>query len=197
MKLLKTLGLALAFAGITFAAKAQSSTEQAFHLSIGLNGGLPIGEIKTNYSYSLGGLLQADIPVYSVKKLFVTISAGYTSIVGAGTLTGETIAGPTLTSYTYTPANIELLPVKFGLKYFVSSRIFLQGEAGVTLLLDKSDVSETHSMAFAYAPQIGYRLPLASGSVIDAGFVYDAVTGFSENDTNKISLLQLRVSYGF
>ncbi len=84
---LKISALALAFAAFTFSAKAQTTTttstttttQTGVRYSIGVDGGLPIGNFKDANHWILGGSVQADIPVLS-NQLFVTVNAGYDNV---------------------------------------------------------------------------------------------------------------------
>jgi len=198
----KISALILAFAGITLGAKAQSTsgpastatsttTSHGVILSIGADAGLPTGNFHDYYKWNLGGSLQADIPV--VNQLFVTVNAGYDHFFAkdinyTDANNNLTVKGPAL----------ELLPVKAGLKFFPVSNFYIQGEAGASFLLNKSDVNDDKSAAFVYAPQVGVQFPLGGKSYIDAGVRYEGTTKFnSAVDNSKVNFLGLRVAYAF
>jgi len=188
---LKISTLILAFAAFTFSAKAQTTsptttTSNGVRFSIGVDAGVPTGKLSDNYKWNLGGSLQADIPV--ANQLFVTVNAGYDNIFGKKNIDGTGIDA----------TNIQLLPVKAGLKFFPVANFYIQGEAGVAFLLNKSDVNDNKSAAFVYAPQVGYQFQLGGKSYIDAGVRYEASTKFDSNiDDSKVSFFGLRVAYGF
>ncbi|WP_214073699.1 outer membrane beta-barrel protein [Mucilaginibacter sp. dw_454] len=189
----KITALVLAFAGLTLGAKAQTTptsttTATGIRYSIGVDAGIPTGHLSDGYNWNLGGSLQVDIPVAS--KLFVTVNAGYDNIFAKDvTVAGITAKGP----------NIQLLPVKAGLKYFLVNNFYVQGEAGATFLLNKSDLAGADkSTLFTYAPQLGYQFALGGSSYIDAGVRYEASTKLVSNDDNsKVNFFGLRVAYGF
>ncbi|MCO5935563.1 hypothetical protein NAF17_08425 [Mucilaginibacter sp. RB4R14] len=193
---LKIATLVLAFAGLSFAAEAQTTTstststttKSGIRYSIGVDAGIPVGGLKDTYKWNLGGSVQADIPVAS--QLFVTVNAGYNNIFGKKDVAG--IAGNDV-------ADIKLLPVKAGLKYFVVPNFYVQGEAGAAFLLNSKDTYNDKAVAFVYAPQIGVQFPVsASGNFIDAGVRYEATTKFnSAYENSKPSFLGVRVAYGF
>jgi hypothetical protein len=192
---LKISALVLAFAGLTLGAKAQTSTTSTTKtstssngviLSIGVDAGIPTGKLSDSYNWNIGGSVQADLPV--AQNLFVTVNAGYNSIQGK-----KNIAGSGLDA-----TNIQLLPVKAGLKYFVVPHFYVQGEAGAAFALNKSDVGFDKSAAFVYAPQIGYQFPISGKSFIDAGVRYEASTKFNSNiEDSKVNFFGLRVAYAF
>ena len=190
----KISAIALAFAAFTLSAKAQSTTPSTttsttsggVRFSIGVDAGIPTGNLSNRYDWNLGGSLQADIPV--ANNLFVTVNAGYDNIFGKKNIDGT---GLDIT-------NIQLLPVKAGLKYFIVKDFYVQGEAGAAFLLNKSNLGDNNSTAFVYAPQIGYQFQLGGKNFIDAGVRYEATTKLnSDVDNSKVNFIGLRVAYGF
>jgi hypothetical protein len=190
---LKITALVLALAGFTLSAKAQTNptstktTASGIRYSIGVDAGIPTGKLSDNYNWNLGGSLQADIPVAS--QLFVTVNAGYNNIFGKDVTVGAvTVKAP----------NIQLLPVKAGLKYFPVQNFYIQGEAGAAFVLNKTKIGADNSTAFIYAPQIGYQFALGGSNYIDAGVRYEASTKLtSAVDDSKVNFVGLRVAYGF
>lgn len=191
----KISALILAFAGLALGAKAQTSststskttTSNGVILSVGVDAGIPTGKLSDAYNWNLGGSVQADIPVIQ-HQLFVTVNAGYNNIFGKNNIDGTGLDA----------TNIQLLPVKAGLKFFPISNFYVQGEAGAAFLLNKSDLNDDKSAAFIYAPQIGYQFALGGKSYIDAGIRYEASTKFnSAVDNSKVNFFGLRVAYAF
>jgi hypothetical protein len=191
---LKISALVVAFAGFAFGAKAQtttatskSTTSNGVILSVGVDAGIPTGKLNDSYDWNLGGSVQADIPVIS-HQLFVTVNAGYNNIFGKKNIDGSGIDVP----------NIQLLPVKAGLKFFPVSNFYIQGEAGAAFALNKSDLGFDNSAAFIYAPQIGVQFPLSGKSYIDAGVRYEGSTKFNSSiEDSKVNFVGLRVAYAF
>jgi len=192
---LKISALVLAFAGFAFGAKAQtttttsktSTTSNRVILSVGVDAGIPTGKLNDSYNWNLGGSIQADIPVVQ-HQLFVTVNAGYNNIFGKKNIDGTGIDA----------TNIQLLPVKAGLKFFPINNFYIQGEAGAAFLLNKSDLNDDKSAAFVYAPQVGVQFPLGGKSYIDAGVRYEGTTKFnSAVDNSKVNFIGLRVAYAF
>jgi len=203
---LKISALALAFAAFAFSAKAQTTTTTTstttttptgVRYSIGVDGGLPIGNFKNGYNWSIGGSVQADIPVVS-NQLFVTVNAGYDNFFGKKDVTTTIISPEGSVTATANVPNIQTLPVKAGLKFFPVPNFYIQGDAGVAFALNKSTVGFDKSAAFVWAPQIGYQFQLGGGNYIDAGVRYESTSNFvtDENDS-KVKFVGLRVAYGF
>jgi hypothetical protein len=194
---LKIATLVLAFAGLSVAAKAQTTTtttststttttSNGVRYSIGVDAGIPTGNFNNAYKWNLGGSVQADIPVAS--QLFVTVNAGYNNVFGEKNIGGTGVNVP----------NVQLLPVKAGLKYFPISNFYVQGEAGAAFLLNKADYFNDKSTAFVYAPQVGVQFPVSGSSFIDAGVRYEATTKYSSAFNNsKVNFVGVRVAYGF
>jgi len=192
---LKITTLALVFAGFAFGAKAQtapanqskSTGSDGVVLSVGVDAGIPTGNLSNGYNWNIGGSVQADIPVIP-QQLFVTVNAGYNSIQGKTNAYGTGL----------TATNIQLLPVKAGLKFFPVSHFYIQGEAGAAFLLNRSDIGFENSAAFIYAPQIGYQFPLGGKNYIDAGVRYEGSTNFTSNNNNsQVNFVALRLAYAF
>jgi len=195
----KISAILLAFTALTYTAKAQTTTPatatssgsgnaNAVRFSIGVDGGIPTGKLSDTYKWNIGGSVQADIPV--VQNLFLTINAGYNSIEGKKNLN--------INGTNFNATNIQLLPAKVGLKYFLVPNFYVQGEAGAAFLLNKSDLGDDKSAAFIYAPQIGYQFHIGGNSYIDAGVRYEASTKLnSAVDNSKVNFFGLRVAYGF
>ena len=192
---IKISALVLAFAGLAMGAKAQTTTpasktttSNGVIFSVGVDAGIPTGKLNDSYNWNLGGSVQADIPVVQ-RQLFVTVNAGYNNIFGKKDIGG--VSGLDAT-------NIQLLPVKAGLKFFPVSNFYIQGEAGAAFLLNKSDLDDDKSAAFIYAPQIGVQFPLGGKSYIDAGIRYEGTTKFNSLvDDSKVNFIGLRVAYAF
>lgn len=191
---IKISALVLAFAGLSLGANAQTSTSTTSStttsngviLSVGVDAGIPTGKLSDSYNWSIGGSIQADFPV--APKLFVTVNAGYNSIQGKKNIDGTG----------FDATNIQLLPVKAGLKYFLVDKFYVQGQAGAAFLLNKSNLDDNKSAAFIYAPQIGYQFALGGKNYIDAGVRYEASTKFDSGvDNSKVNFFGLRVAYAF
>jgi hypothetical protein len=189
---IKITTLVVALAAFTLGAKAQTNststkTSNGIRYSIGVDAGIPTGSLADSYNWNLGGSVQADIPVAT--QLFVTVNAGYNNIFGKDvTVAGITAKAP----------NIQLIPVKAGLKFFPVENFYIQGEAGAGFLLNKKDIGADNSTVFVYAPQLGYQFPLSGSNYIDAGVRYEGTTKLNSSfDDSKLNFVALRIAYGF
>lgn len=161
---------------------AESPKKSGIILSIGPDAGIPIGSFKDSYDWNLGGSIQADFPVVE-DKLYVTVNAGYTNFFAKDDLAAIT-------------EDLQLIPLKAGLKYFPVDNFYLQGEAGTSLIANKEDVLADKSATFVYAPQIGYQFQLGGNNYIDAGVRFEGNTKFIDNGKSN-NFLGLRVAYAF
>ena len=189
-KSIKTSVYTLAMLSIfTASTKAQDSQPQidkgksAFKLSVGPELALPVGNFSDRYNWAIGGSVQGELPILK-DELFVTLNAGYLNYFKNDDFGGTN------------KSDLQLIPVKAGLKYFPISNFYVQGEAGAAFLANKSDVGATKSSVFVYAPQIGYQFNLGSASAIDAGVRFEGNSKFTNNGNTNNSF-GLRVAYLF
>ena len=153
-------------------------------LSVGPDFGLPIGNFAGSYSWIFGGSVQADIPIFP--GIFITATAGYKDAFVKNN-EGTDFPG----------RNLQLIPVKAGLKYYVlSNLLYVQGQAGVTFLGNKSDAFADRSSGFTWSPQLGTSLKLTRTTYIDAGFYFEQTHSYWNTRTN-LSMLGLRLAYSF
>jgi hypothetical protein len=174
--------LLLTIIGLTTTASAQTSnvkTQSGIILSAGVESGISTGSFRDNQKWSIGGSLQADLPVYD--QLYVTINAGYRNFFGKNN-----------------QADLQLLPMLAGIKYFPVSHFYIQAAAGTGFVLNKSDFNYQKTAAFLYVPQIGVQLPVGGKNYIDAGVRYEGSTKYTSSAANsKVSSIGLRVAYTF
>jgi hypothetical protein len=149
-------------------------------LSAGVESGLPVGKLNNNYNWNFGGSIQADFPIIQ-DQLYATLNTGFTNIYAAN-----------ITKAT----DIQLIPVKAGLKYFPVKNFYIQGEAGASFIANKSDLNATKSAAFVYAPQVGVLFNVGGKNYIDAGVRYESNSKFYTNG-NSNNFIGLRVAYAF
>ena len=189
MKTTRKIGVVTALlVSLAFASRAQTSTppvktssDNEWRLSVGPEAGLPLGNFSNGYNWIFGGSAQLDIPI--VHSLYVTVNAGYDNVFAKN---GEN-TGP----------NLQLIPLKAGLKYFfVGDLVYVQAQAGATILANKTDAFADKSAGFTYAPQVGVLLKLAPKNYLDIGFRFEGTSSFYNNGSS-LNTLGLRVAYTF
>lgn len=191
MKTTRKIGIVTALlVSFAFASKAQtntgngnaaaSSSGKEWRISVGPETGIPTGNYSNAYGWFFGGSAQLDIPVYH--DLYVTVNAGYDDLVAKKNI-------PNI--------NVQVIPVKAGLKYFFwKDLVYVQGQAGVTFLGNKTDLNADKSAAFTYTPQVGVLLKLAPKNYLDLGFRWEQTNAFYDGGSH-LSTLGLRVAYSF
>src|SRR4051812_46466586 len=116
--LLKNLSIILFFAGL-HSANAQSNGTSApvaekIIYSVALDAGSATGNFNDSHRYSLGGSLQADIPI--AKNVYATVNAGYQNFFGRSNINGTTLSA----------SDLHLVPVKAGIKVFPFNILYIQ-----------------------------------------------------------------------
>lgn len=170
---------------IMFNVHAQVSQNSKFSVSSSAELGLPIGHLSKHYDWSLGGSVEVE---YSVNDRFrLTYNMGYFNLFANK---NEIAFNNNLYN-----RDLHLMPIQFGLKYFVVKAFFMQCEGGASFLLNKSDGGPDKSSVFNYSSQIGYRINLRNEH-----FMYIALkwTGNSKYTDQGASnhILGLKVAYG-
>jgi hypothetical protein len=166
-------------------AKAQTTDKtetygSGIRLSISADGGIPVGTLKNGFGWDLGGSLQADFPIIK-DQFYATINSGYNDFFSKN---GSNLP------------NLNMIPIKGGLKYFPLKNFYIQGEAGASFVTNKNDFGFNNSAVFVYAPQVGVLFGLGGKNFIDAGFRFEGNSKFTDPG-NTNNFLTLRVAYSF
>ncbi|WP_229688764.1 outer membrane beta-barrel protein [Puia dinghuensis] len=183
--LLVSLSLASQAQTTTSGNSSSGTTGKEWRISVGPDAGIPLGDFSNEYNWNFGGSAQVDIPI--IKSLYVTVNAGYQNFFVKNGSFADNVADK----------NLQLIPVKAGLKYFfLGDLLYVQGEAGASFLANKSDVGASNAAAFVYAPQVGVLLKLAPKNYIDVGFRFEGTSSFYNGGSSN-NFLGLRVAYAF
>ena len=168
---MKKVLLALAIiAGTAFTTFAQTKSGDSGKFSIGVEGGLPLGNIKNGYNFVLGGSVKYELPIAA--STWFTVSAGYNSF------------HPKSEFKDLGAESIGFVPVKVGIKYYLEQGFFAEGQVGAAF-----GTKSGTGTAFAYSPGVGYTFD----GGFEAGVRYE---GFSKSG-GTISQLGLRLAYRF
>ena len=150
---------------------ATTATPSPWHLSIGIEPGIPTGNATDISSFEIGGTARLQ---YNADKSFaVMLTAGYYDFMGK--------TDPNNSSVKFT--SLEMVPVKVGAKYYAAPMFYIDGEAGFGF-----DMNYENHTKLILSPGIGYD----SGS-LDIGLRYENYSG----NNNSFGLIGLRVAYGF
>lgn len=184
-----TLAIVLA-AGVSTYAQTTTTTSSAkvatdgrpdgVLLSVGPEVGLPVGSLKDGYNWSLGGSVQAELPVVK-RSLYVVLNAGYNNFFAKNDIADL--------------KDLQLIPVKAGLKFYPYKGLYVQGTAGASFVANKGDVGATKSAAFVYSPQIGYLIPLGKSNYLDAGVKFESTAKLTDGGSTG-NFFGVRVAYG-
>lgn len=167
----KILLAAALLVGVSFTTFAQSNDEGG-KFSIGLEGGVPVGDASDAYNAVVGGSLKYQLPIATSTSF--TISAGYSAFLGKDNYLNLGIKAPSYTA----------VPIKAGLKYHFSEGFYGEGQVGVAI-----GTKSGAKTGFAYAPGVGYDF----GGGVDIGVRYEgwAYSGGS------ISQVAARLAFSF
>ncbi len=161
----KVLLATMLFVGIAVSGFAQKGGS---NFSVGVEAGLPVGDVSNAYNFVIGGSLKYEAPIATGTNF--TLTAGYSSFQG------KTVAGFKF------PA-IGFIPVKAGIKYFLADAFYGEAQLGAAFSTQSGG-----GTAFAYSPGIGYKF----SDVIDLGVRYEA---WSKNGTT--SQIGARLGFSF
>jgi len=169
----KWITSAFAAVAILFASNVNAQTKSnpgdIWRLGIGVEGGIPTGNLSSFSNFDLGGTARLQ---YDTKSdLSFMLTSGYYNVFA------KEING-------FKPTDVGIVPVKAGVKIFASENIYFSGEAGVGL-----ETNYAKNTKFIVSPGIGY----ANYKGLDIGLRYENFSGQSDN----YGLVGLRVAYGF
>jgi hypothetical protein len=168
------------------AARAQFSSK--VQLSMGPDVGVVTGTLANTHSAMFGGSVQVAVPLN--KRLNFTIAGGYNYFLGK--LQSEA-QPPNIPEVNY--IGVKSVPAKLGLKYYLSSMLFAQAEAGAAFFSGTPRTSYETGTAFVYSPQIGVDWPTGSHRFITS-LRYQS-TFPKANNAVKVSFLALHAGFRF
>lgn len=150
---------------------AQSDSKLRF--SVGPELSFATGSFSETHSIGIGGTVQAEV---SLKEhAYATATFGLIAYNGKSSGAGYKFKGETI------------LPLRVGVKYFLSGGIYGAAQLGVGFL-----GGFYTGTSFAYSPQIGYEFRTNHDKALDASFKYD---GYSKNGT--LGAIGFRLAYRF
>jgi hypothetical protein len=185
---LKKIIYLIAFIGFTLGAKAQNvAIADTTRISLGVDASIPGGNFGNSYTVGAGASFQVDVPL--TEKLYFTANLGFNSF-----FPNNAIATNPYAINNVKLNNMNLVPLKVGLKYFLIRTFYIQGEAGESLLLNKTGIYALNSTAIVFAPQLGIVFKLKNKNYIDAGIRYEFLQSFY-GDGAYNHYLAARVAY--
>ncbi|MDR3694011.1 hypothetical protein [Mucilaginibacter sp.] len=177
-KVSKLLALAFTAAALflTSSVKAQTTPPNAWRLGIGIEGGIPTGNLKDFSKFDLGGTARLQ---YGLSKdVALTLTSGYYNFFARSS--SATIDGIT---YTTKPSDLGVVPVKAGIKAFFAGGLYVGAEAGAGF---ETDYAKNTKLILS--PGLGYAT-----KNLDVGVRYENFSGSGDS----YGLVGLRIAYGF
>ena len=159
---------------------AQSTPKSALRLGIGVEGLLPVGNLHDVSNVGLGITPRLQYGV--ADNLALTLTSGYYNFFGKE-----------LDNTAFKTKSYGMIPVKLGIKAFVSQNIYLSGEVGAGFEtsgfgeLKDGPEYDTNTKLLA-SPGIGW-----ANQKWDIGARYENYSGQS----NNFGTVGLRIAYGF
>ena len=176
---MKKVIFTLAIATVAFTANAQDKkSDKEFKFSVGVEAGLPLGDLKEGSSFGIGGSVMGEYA--AAESLGLTLSAGYLTFSGKTIdVDGESFKSPSL----------NLIPVLVGAKYHFNDKFYGHAQLGMTFASVKVEGVSASTSAFTYAPTIG----VTPSENIDISVKYQAYS----KGGGTTSFVGLRVAYVF
>lgn len=132
------------------------------------------GSFGNEFSMGFGGSGKFEVPFTA--SLYGTANAGFVSFYRKKNLNGTR------------GSNKSYVPLKAGLKYYFNRSLFVSGEVGASIGIQKNA-----GVAFAWAPEAGFMIPLTERHAVSVGLRYERWARIGGN----INQTGLRVAYQF
>ena len=152
---------------------AQKNSDNKFRFSAGPEIGFASGTFNNTNSIGIGATIQGEFNVASATNF--TLTTGYLSYAGRSAGAG----------IKYKAAGV--LPLKAGIKYFLSSGFYSAAQLGAGLF------NNGRGTALAYTPMLGYEFTTKTDKAVDASIKYD---GYAVNG-GSFGSVGLRLAYRF
>ncbi|MFA6083017.1 hypothetical protein [Mucilaginibacter sp.] len=175
----KLLAAAFTAAAIFFGTNvnAQSTPKSALRFGVGVEGLLPTGNLRDVSNVGIGGTARLQYGV--ADNLALTLTSGYYNFFGKEIVSGADTKYP----------SVGLVPVKAGIKAFISQNIYLSGEVGAGFeTRDVYEGQDGKDVKLIASPGIGW-----ANQKWDVGARYENFSGQS----NNYGTVGLRIAYGF
>ena len=157
---------------ITTNVNAQTTEKSAWRLGIGVEGGIPTGDIGSDFM--LGGT--ARLQYGASDNLAITLTSGYYNFFGE-----ELPNNPDR-------YDVGIVPVKAGVKAFFTDNLYFGAEAGAGF-----NTSEGGTTKLILAPALGW-----ADQHWDVGVKYENFSGNNKTNVDyNFGVIGLRVAYGF
>lgn len=162
---------------------SQITTLSDAELGFAVDAAVPMSGLKATQKTGVGGSIKFAYTIYN-STVAPSFQAGFLSFSGKPLPDSQTL----FLKDTYKP--LLFIPVKFGLRYTFSHGIYVEPQAGASIILAENDMGEANnSTGFTYAFNVGFQtLP-----GIDISARYESVN-FSNG---AVSMVGIRIGYHF
>jgi len=164
---------------------AQTTPANKLRFGIGVEAGIPTGDIHDYSKFELGGTGRLQYGVNN--NVALTLTSGYYNFFGKTYTSSVTTPTGTATS-TFKARSLGMIPVKAGVKAFVSDGFYLSGEAGAGFEVHPTIDGGDKNTKLILSPGLGYAT-----KSWDIGARYENFSG----QGNNYGLVGLRLAYGF
>jgi hypothetical protein len=167
----KLIAIAVAAVAIFFATnvKAQTTEPNKWRFGIGVEGGIPTGDIKDYSKFDLGGTARLQYGV--AKNVGLTLTSGYYNFFADAA--AKAVGGK----------DVGIVPVKVGAKFFFNSPIYFGAEAGAGF-----ETNYSKNTKLILSPGLGW-----ANKSWDIGVRYESLSGQDDN----YGTVAVRLAYGF
>ena len=163
--------LCSAFASVAIAQNTPANI-RGFKVAGGINVAIPANNLKS-YSIGVGADLLAQ---YGISSSFgITGDVGYTTLF------------PDNDAKALGIRDLQIVPIRLGVRYYPSSSFYLDAKAGLGLLSSKGLDNQNKTTAYSFGG--GFM----ASPKLDLGLTYD---GYS-NDGSSLGLVNIRLGYFF
>jgi hypothetical protein len=176
IKITAVLLVMIAFLSTT-TAEAQSIGDGKLRFGIGVDGLIPVGNLSNTESFALG--ITPRLQYGLSNSLALTFTSGFYHFFPKNYLLTDGVGDSFNAKF-----HLDIIPVKVGLKAFLSNNIYLSGEAGAGFEVEDGG----GPVKLILSPGIGY-----ASKHWDVGARYENFSG----NNNTYGAIGLRVAYGF
>jgi hypothetical protein len=175
----KTAALVIAVFLFSANAKAQALKKGQWRLGIGVEGMAPLGDLEKVTKFGLG--ITPRLQYGLSDNVAFTFTTGFYDIIGK-TYVAQIVTPTSISFVTVNGENLGIVPVKAGLKGFLSSNFYLGGEVGAGF-----ETNGTGNIKLDLSPALGF-----ASNDWDVSARYERLSG-----SGTYAFLGLRVAYSF
>jgi hypothetical protein len=168
MKKILLLAIFISAALSSFAQDDNTATK----IGVGFTSGAATGPVSGDYPVSGALTFKLEYPL-SGTPVALVFTTGYTFFISANGYTSDYDIYGDDDSYS-TGSIASIVPVQVGAKFYVTHRLFIQGDVGASFFLGASDGFAPQKIALLVSPSAGFTIPFGqSRASLDVGAGFD------------------------